>query len=250
MRVAVVGANGSAGRRHCDAFEAEGCDVVPIDLGDCGYLDITDVDIIAIAAPDHRHYQWLLASQGKHIFCEKPLTHDITQLGEIERRRAIWRTFSCNLPLRHSRKLDGINLTGKVVWGQYVWGRPAKWGGWRGDIENYSIIAGGGIHLVDLLMQGRGEPEGIEAVWNGRAAFARMVFGDETMFDLWVDFESEGTHRATLVTEDLIIKFDEPNDFRAPIRDFLEDVKAGRPGNGLEAIAANRVCLQIEKAAK
>ncbi len=44
MRVAVIGAAGSAGKRHCAAFQAEGCKVVPIEKGERP----PDVDIISI----------------------------------------------------------------------------------------------------------------------------------------------------------------------------------------------------------
>jgi predicted dehydrogenase len=248
MRVAVIGAKGSAGQRHCAAFQAEGCEVVEVVEG--GRLDISLFDAISIATPDHLHYGPLMDALlwDKSVFCEKPLTHDAPKLdylvGVVDRFN---RTFSCNFPLRHSAKIP----TFRPVWGQYVWGRPAKWGGWRGDIENYSIIAGGGIHIIDLMMHRimREPVAAFGANRVGRKMYASLVWPDH-WFDLWLDFESSGDHRTTLASTDGIVEFDEPNDFRAPIHEFLEDVKAGRPGNGLEAIAANRVCLQIEEAAK
>jgi predicted dehydrogenase len=71
--------------------------------------------------------------------------------------------------------------------------------------------------------------------------------------NLAVDFSYEGRHEVSMTFGSprghLPIVFDEPNDFQAPIRDFLRAVQAGEPGNGLEAIAANRACLAIEEAA-
>jgi predicted dehydrogenase len=252
MRVAVIGAKGSAGQRHCAAFQAEGCEVVEVEKGDANaQQSIEHSDAVSIATPDDLHVRHIGYARlhRKHIFCEKPLAHNRADLDWIADYVAGFQTFSCNLPLRYSKKLEGVDFYERTFLGLYTWGRPAKWGGWRGDIENYSIVAGGAIHLVDLFVREYEAPTHIWATRNYRSIFAHMLFSGASL-DLWVDFESEGTHRVVLANENQIIKFDEPNDFRAPIHEFLEDVKAGRPGNGLEAIAANRVCLQIEEAAR
>ncbi len=138
--------------------------------------------------------------------------------------------------------------------GFYGWGRKEKMSGWRGQIPDYSIVAGGGIHLVDLMMQRYSvAPTDILAIRKGALICSTFHLGP-AVCSLTVDFSYEGRHEVNMTFGSakghLPITFDEPNDFRAPIHAFLEDVKAGRPGNGLEALQANRACLAIEEAAR
>src|SRR5438105_5856069 len=48
-------------------------------------MDRKDIDAVAVATPDHTHaIATLLALQaGKHVFCEKPLTHNIVEARKV-----------------------------------------------------------------------------------------------------------------------------------------------------------------------
>jgi len=256
MRVAVIGAAGNAGRRHGAAFREEGCEVVEVEKGDMGE---PAADAYSVATPDHLHVDTIAVAffLEKHVFCEKPISHVADTLEDIEGafRRLSGVTFSCNLPLRFSRKLRDLDLSGiRYMGGMYGWGRKSKMSGWRGEIPNYSIVCGGGIHLVDLMMQRYNvAPTDILAIRKPDMICATFHLGP-AICSLTVDFSYEGRHEVNLTYGSdkgyLPTTFDEPNDFRASIRAFLEDIKAGRPGNGMEAIAANRACLAIEEAAR
>src|SRR5688572_12490907 len=48
-------------------------------------MDLKDIDAVAVATPDHTHaIATLLALQaGKHVFCEKPLTHNVVEARKV-----------------------------------------------------------------------------------------------------------------------------------------------------------------------
>ena len=48
-------------------------------------LDQKDIDYILIATPEHQHASMTLnaLSAGKHVYCEKPMTHTIAEAGEV-----------------------------------------------------------------------------------------------------------------------------------------------------------------------
>jgi predicted dehydrogenase len=48
-------------------------------------MDLKDIDAVAVATPDHTHViATLLALQaGKHVFCEKPLTHNVVEARKV-----------------------------------------------------------------------------------------------------------------------------------------------------------------------
>lgn len=256
MRVAVVGM-GNAGKRHAAAYAAEGFEVIPSDIGDDWRAAMDSADLVSIATPDDLHCSMVCYAMehDKPVFCEKPLAHNDFSLRRIERA---WHesgsTFSCNLPLRHNRRiiefLDAFQ--GKFIMGHYGWGRKSKFAGWRGRIADYSIVCGGGIHIIDLMMlrynvTKLGNPKASRGENSVVAAFG---LGEVVMGAIIVDFSYEGEHLVRLQAGGKQVTVDEPQDFVEPIREFIRAAGRGDSGNGMEAIFANRACLEIEGAAR
>lgn len=124
-----------------------------------------DIDVVSIASYDDAHFGQIKAAleHGKHVFAEKPLV-----LYESEARsiHALLREhpelrLSSNVPLRMSPRFEEIRMRiargdfGTIfhVEGDYDYGRRHKLtDGWRGDLPYYSVVLGGAIHLVDLLL--------------------------------------------------------------------------------------------------
>ena len=129
------------------------------------------IDVLTIATFDDAHYKQVLAAlkAGKHVFVEKPVCRTIEELADI---KAEWLTqgrrlklFS-NLVLRTAplyiwlRKQIRLGELGQIYAfdGDYLYGRLHKiTEGWRKDISDYSVMEGGGIHLLDLMMWLNGE---------------------------------------------------------------------------------------------
>lgn len=119
-------------------------------------------DLVVIASPDHLHYVDLMQciQFGIPTFVEKPYVSSRTELDRItdELKRNPQYQTTCNLVLRssplfrqaRSEFLKGAFGSQVFIEGKYLYGRWNKvMNGWRGH-ENYSVILGGLIHLVDL----------------------------------------------------------------------------------------------------
>ena len=123
------------------------------------------IDVVSIASYDNYHFEQikLALEHDKHVFVEKPLC-----LHESE-ARAIRRLLeskpklklSSNLILRQSPRFLWLKKEIKkgrlgnlyYLEGDYNYGRIHKiTEGWRGKIDFYSVVYGGGVHLVDLLL--------------------------------------------------------------------------------------------------
>jgi predicted dehydrogenase len=129
-----------------------------------------DVQVVSIASNDDDHSKQVLhaLSLGKHVFVEKPLCLDQIQLKSIARawRGAGGARLSTNTLLRRSPRFRRLKrdvdagLLGKIycIEGDYIYGRLHKLvTGWRGEISDYSVMLGGGIHVVDLMLWLAGE---------------------------------------------------------------------------------------------
>lgn len=138
------------------------------------------IDLVSIASYDDAHYeQTVVALQtGKHVFVEKPLCRSLEELRAIKRSWSDGGTLylASNLVLRAAplyrwlRKEIEAGVFGQVYAfdGEYLYGRIEKiTHGWRKDIAGYSVIQGGGVHLVDLMLWFLGErPVSVTAVAN------------------------------------------------------------------------------------
>lgn len=123
-----------------------------------------DVDLVSIASYDDAHFAQLVMAieTGKHAFVEKPLCMTRDELKQV--RRLLARhpevRVSSNLTLRSEPRF--VELKRRIERGElgrlyhfeadYLYGRLHKiTHGWRGELDFYSVVLGGGIHVVDLL---------------------------------------------------------------------------------------------------
>jgi predicted dehydrogenase len=223
LRVGVVGLG--VGEAHARAFaahpecelrlvhdlDAERAERVASALGAevaASYEELLEaVDVVSIASFDDAHFeQALLALRAHlHVFVEKPLcrtAHEVRALREAAGDRQL----ASNLVLRAAplyRRLRDDVRTGALgalyaFDGDYLYGRFHKiTEGWRGSVDEYSVMLGGGVHLVDLLLWVTGErPESVTAVGN-RIATERTGFRYDDYVAATFSFESGLVARIT-----------------------------------------------------
>lgn len=138
------------------------------------------VNLVSIASYDDAHFEQTLAAleAGKHVFVEKPLCRSWDELRQLKQA---WQArphlhLESNLVLRVAplygwlKEQIAAGLLGRIyaVDGDYLYGRLHKiTQGWRKDVEDYSVMQGGGIHLVDLMLWLLGErPQTVVAAGN------------------------------------------------------------------------------------
>lgn len=134
-------------------------------------LNDPDLDAVIIASYDGDHAGQVLQAldNGKHVFVEKPLCTRPHELRAIDQRLAgdPRLVLSSNLILRREprfvelkRRICAGELgTPYLLEGSYDFGRFEQLTeGWRGEAPGYSVMHGGGIHLIDLLLWMKGHP--------------------------------------------------------------------------------------------
>ncbi len=163
--------DGCALRALCDsdpgkrAEAAERFPGVPFVADPGAVLADPEIDVVSIATYDDLHAGAVVSAieHGKHVFVEKPMC---TTPQDARRIRTVLAAhprarLSSNLVLRRSprmRLLRDMITAGDLgtlfhVEGAYNYGRLQKLtGGWRGRSPGYSVILGGAIHVVDLLL--------------------------------------------------------------------------------------------------
>jgi len=129
-------------------------------------LENPEVHIISIASFDDAHFGQVTAAlaAGKHVFVEKPMCRTIDELREIKR---LWTgagqklRLGSNLVLRAAPLYRWLkdSIAGGVLGelfafdGDYLYGRLHKiTDGWRQHVGEYSVMLGGGIHLLDMML--------------------------------------------------------------------------------------------------
>lgn len=200
LKVAVIGLG--VGEQHAAAFQAlTECSVVAVcdtseeklqavgakfptarllrEAGDI--FQDPEIDIVSVASYDDAHFSHVIQAleAGKHVFVEKPLCQTSDQLLSIKNAWARHQgrvKLASNLVLRAApvfRWLRDQVAEGKMgeVYsfdGDYLYGRLHKiTEGWRKNVRDYSVMEGGGIHLIDLLLWICGErPETVTASGN------------------------------------------------------------------------------------
>lgn len=123
------------------------------------------IDVVSIASYDNFHAKMLIDSieQNKHVFVEKPLCTNFSDLKKIKKvlDKNKNKKILTNMVLRNHpkflkvKKLISSGKIGKIyhIEGEYNYGRFHKLtNGWRGDLKNYSVSLGGGIHIIDLFL--------------------------------------------------------------------------------------------------
>lgn len=199
LRVGVIGLG--VGEEHARAYAAHpGCEVVALcdlsrerlarvardlpgprtttDAGDV--LDAADIDLVSIASYDDAHFEQTLRAlrAAKHVFVEKPLCRSQRELVEL---KAAWRErpalrLASNLVLRAAPLFEWARARREAgefgpifaFDGDYLYGRIERiTEGWRKDVADYSVIQGGAVHLVDLMLCLTGEkPTAVSAAGN------------------------------------------------------------------------------------
>ncbi len=128
-----------------------------------------EIDVVSIASYDEFHAQQVIMAldTGKHVFVEKPICLTLSELDcicdayERSRRRGEKLKVSSNFILRHEerflklkKRIEAGEL-GEIylVEGSYDYGRVGKLtNGWRANTQKYSVMHGGGIHILDLFV--------------------------------------------------------------------------------------------------
>ena len=128
-------------------------------------LDDPNIDAVSIASYDNAHAHQVLHAieSNKHVFVEKPLCFHEEELSAIAKalHAKPHLQLSSNLILRKyprfirlKKLIDSCEL-GDVYYfdADYNYGRMEKiYNGWRGNLPFYSVVHGGGIHMIDLLL--------------------------------------------------------------------------------------------------
>ena len=119
-----------------------------------------EINLVSIASYDDDHYPQILKciKNKKNIIVEKPMCLTLSQLRHIKKLLSNSNLkITSNLVLRVNDLF--INIKKKVmkdkifyIEADYIWGRKNKLFGWRSKIDNYSLILGAGIHVIDLVM--------------------------------------------------------------------------------------------------
>jgi predicted dehydrogenase len=137
------------------------------------------IQIVSIASYDEAHAAQVVAAldAGKHVFVEKPLCRSEAELAAVQSAwRRSGRHLASNLVLRAAplyRHLKAVLARGELgepyaFDGDYLYGRLDKiTGGWRAETTDYSVMQGGGVHLVDLMLWVTGKrPQTVTAAGN------------------------------------------------------------------------------------
>jgi len=123
-----------------------------------------EIDVVSICTYDNFHAEQVIEAfeNGKHVMVEKPICLYKDEAKKIiETQKKNMKKLSSSLILRTSRRFKRVKemieegLFGEIFYleGDYIYGRGHKiTDGWRGQLDFYSAIYGGGVHVVDLML--------------------------------------------------------------------------------------------------
>jgi predicted dehydrogenase len=107
------------------------------------YKDIlgrSDIDAVIIATPDHWHQQISIDAlrAGKHVYCEKPMVHDITEgAAVIKTQKETGKIFQVgsqgvsSLGNEKARELLAEGVIGELNYAEGFWARHSPTGAWQ-----------------------------------------------------------------------------------------------------------------------
>ena len=258
LTAAVIGASGRMGREHIAAYEACGVD--------CSKTVWIGADIVSIASPDWFHSLQGAAAlrSGSHIFCEKPIATQVAGLNEIKRAAKnfyIGQNFPlCYQPIFADLDISGLGEIYRID-ASYNWGRTEKlFEGWRAEDPNYSLVMGGLIHMVDLVLWKTGlDMTPISAIGCSFSGFrnhdtvsAICRLSNGGVCNLTVDggpCRQTHNHHLEIRGTKLGIGCDnyEETDKQACIKEFVKNIREGNPPE--RDFRATEICLEIDRLA-
>ena len=182
VRVGVIGLG--VGERHVAGYQTVPsctveavCDIDPTRAAEVAdrwgvprrstdYRAITeagDIDAVSICSYDDVHAEQALSAlrNGKHVMVEKPVVlfrADAERLVAAQQESGL--ILTSNLILRASPRFQELHHRirrgdlGEIFYAEGDYLHQILWKlteGWRGRMSTYSVVYGGGIHLIDLL---------------------------------------------------------------------------------------------------
>ncbi len=102
-----------------------------------------DIDAVIVATPDHWHKDISIAAMnaGKHVYCEKPMVHDVTEGAAVveaqKRNKVVFQVGSqgmSSLGNEKAKELLAAGAIGKLNYAEGFWARNSPWGAWQYDI--------------------------------------------------------------------------------------------------------------------
>src|SRR5215217_6969921 len=103
-------------------------------------LERKDVDAVIIATPDHWHKDISVAAmnKGKHVYCEKPMVHDISEGAAVveaqSRNKVVYQVGSqglSSLGNEKAKELLKAGAIGKLNYAEGFWARMSPFGAWQ-----------------------------------------------------------------------------------------------------------------------
>ena len=102
-----------------------------------------DIDAVIVATPDHWHKDISVAAMnaGKHVYCEKPMVHDITEGAAVveaqKKNKVVFQVGSqgmSSLGNEKAKELLAAGAIGKLNYAEGFWARNSPFGAWQYDI--------------------------------------------------------------------------------------------------------------------
>jgi predicted dehydrogenase len=102
-----------------------------------------DIDAVIVATPDHWHKTISVdaMNKGKHVYCEKPMVHDVTEGAAVvtaqNANKVIFQVGSqgmSSLGNEKAKELLAAGAIGKLNYAEGFWARNSPFGAWQYDI--------------------------------------------------------------------------------------------------------------------
>jgi predicted dehydrogenase len=145
-------------------------------------LDRKDIDAVIIATPDHWHKDISVAAmdKGKHVYCEKPMTHDISEGPAVveaqTRNKVVYQVGSqgvSSLGNEKAKELLKDGAIGQLNYAEGFWARMSPEGAWQ-----YPIPSDASPNTVG---------------WDAFVANTNKRAFDATRFFRWRNYKDYGT---------------------------------------------------------